>query len=173
MIDLMNQKTKAQAYTSPFTLLPKGKYTAKVASIDEWKPKDNATLKVFKFDERGRKVQDENGKDVFTVEKNVRTYSARVTFEIIGGEYDGATIFHYLNLHPNQPWGLPAFLDACRVEELDPKDVKRYCVGAIVNLYIDVELRDYETTDKETGLTNVEKRERNTVKSVTKASLEY
>lgn len=170
MIDLMNQKIKAQAYSNPFTLLPKGTYGAIITSIDDWKPKENASLKVFQFDTRGRKMLDESGKDLFTIEKNVTTYSARVTFEVNGGDFDGAQIYYYLNLHPNQPWGLPSFLDACGIGEINPKEVQSKCLNIPVSINVDIEIKDVEVVDKETGLTNIEKRERNAVKSVRKFS---
>lgn len=170
MIDLMNKKVKAQAYSNPFTLLPKGTYSAIISSIDDWKSKDNPSLKVYQFDQRGRKVQDENGKDVFTMEKDVRTYSSRVTFEVTDGNFQGSQVVYYLNLHPNQPWGLPAFLDACGMVELDPKEVPSKCLNIPVTINVDIEIKDYEVVDKETGLTSLDKRERNAVKSVRKAT---
>lgn len=170
MIDLMKTTVKAQAYKSPYELLPKGDYEAVVKSVDEWRPKVNASLKVFEFDNSGRKVVGPDGKDVFTMEQDVTTYSARVAFEITDGEHRGAVLYYYLNLHPNQPWGLPAFLDACNVGDTNPKEVQTKCKNAYVTLKVDTEISNRTVVDPTTGLETLEARERNVVKSVRKST---
>lgn len=168
MIDMMKQNVKPREFTATqYDLLPKGAYEVRIATIGEWKPKTQDSLVVYKFDDSGRKVQDANGKDLSTIERGVTTYSSQVIFEVISGAYSGAKVYHYLNLHPNQPWALPAFLSACRItDEVNPNDIKKLCEGVVVTALIDTETRPFKTTDKVTGIVSEELKERNVVKRI-------
>ena len=163
----LNKPVQPKEHTSQFELLPKGDYQAKVASIGDWKGKNNPTLKVFEFDSNFRKVQDSNGKDKFTIEQNVQTFSAQVIFEIISGKYAGQRVYYYLNLHPNQPWALASFLNACGiVEETIPLEVQAVCTNAIVEIGVDIETTTKDKTDPVTGATVSEPIDRNVVKKI-------
>jgi hypothetical protein len=167
MIDLLHKAVEPKEYNNQFEVLPKGKYECRVATIGEWKPKTNAQLSVFEFDSSGKKVQDAAGKDITHIEKNVTTYSCQVIFEVLEGEYAGAKIYYYLNLHPNQPWAFPAFISACGITEaITPDKIQAQCLGSLVNVNVDVENKPVPTTDKTTGLTTMVERERNVVKGI-------
>lgn len=165
---MLKQTYKGEEVTvGQYDVLPKGVYEAKIAQIGEWKPKEHQTLKVYEFDSSNRKVQDHNGKDVTRVENNVTTYSSQIIFEVTSGDYKGARIYYYLNLHPNQPWALPAFLGACGItDDVSPLDVGALCDSLIVSIVVDVEERVYKKTDKVTGATIEEMKEQNTVKRI-------
>lgn len=167
MIDLMKNAVQPKEFQNQFELLPKGTYEARVMSIADWKAKEHQTLKVFQFDDSGRKVTD-NGKDVTTIENNVTTYSAQVIFEVTTeGMYKGARVYYYLNLHPNQPWALPSFLNACGiVDSILPRQVQTMCLDSLVNLSVDIEKKAVPTTDKVTGATVDVEREQNVVKKI-------
>lgn len=172
MIDTMKTTYQAKEFKNEFELLPKGAYEARIVSIAPWKPKDNPTLNVFEYDDRGRKMKDEKGKEISRIEKNVRTYTAQVVFEIIEGAYDGARVYYNLNAHPNQPWAIPAFLNACQVEgEVNIKEIPELCADKLVQIVVDVEPYPYKTTDKVTGATKEEIRERNVVKRIKPSDL--
>lgn len=168
MIDMMKQNVKPREFNNTqYDLLPKGAYEVKISTVGEWKAKQNDSLTVYKFDDSGRKIQDASGKDISTVERNVTTYSSQVIFEVVSGDYTGAKLYYYLNLHPNQPWALPSFLSACRItEEVNPNDVKKLCEGTLVTAMVDTEVRPFKTTDKVTGIVNEELKERNVVKRI-------
>lgn len=163
----MKSAVKPQEFNNQFDLLPKGNYEAKVYSVGEWKSKENASLKVYEFDASARKVKGPDGEDVSTIERDVTTYSTQIVFEITSGMYIGTRVYHYLNLHPNQPWALPSFLSACGVTQMiTPDKVKAMCEGSLVTISVDTEIKPYKSIDKVTGATTEEMREKNVVKKI-------
>jgi len=172
MIDLMNQKIEPKEHNNQFDLLPKGNYECKISSMGEWKPKNNNSLKVFAFDESARKMKDEKGNDIYRMEQNVTTYSSQVVFEVLEGMYKGVKVYYYLNLHPNQPWAVPSFLNACGIQDgVNPREIPNLCVGAVVSVSVEIEIYEKEVMDKVTGVAVFEERERNTVKRIKPVSL--
>lgn len=154
---------KAQPVYEP---LPAGKYTATVKSIADWKSKENKNVEVFTWDEDFKKVVDSTGKEIKTV-MDFTSYSAEVDFELTQPGFEGRTVKHWLVLHPNMPWGFPAFLDACGViEDIFPDQVKDFCVGAEVTLDIIVKTKPKDVTNKSTGVVSQEDVTRNEVRKV-------
>jgi hypothetical protein len=173
MINPMKQQYEAKDFKNEFELLPKGEYEAKIVSIGDWKSKVTPSLKVWEYDDKGRKVKDEKGADKFTMESNVTTYSAQVVFEVIDGTFDGVKVYHYLNAHPNQPWAIPSFLNACQVTgQVSIPEIASICVNAFVMIYVDIENKPYPgKPDPITGVVKEETRERNVVKRIKASDL--
>jgi hypothetical protein len=167
MIDLMKQAVAPKEFNNQFDLLPKGTYNCQITSIGDWKPKTQTSLKVFEFDDSARKVKDEKGNDKFTIEKDITTYSAQVIFEVIDGTYKGVKVYYYLNLHPNQPWAVPSFLNACGItDSVHPREIQELCAGSLVTATIEIETYERTVEDKMTGVASIEERERNVVKRI-------
>jgi len=172
MIDLMNKAVTPREFNNQYDLLPKGTYNCQIITVGEWKPKQNTTLKVFEFDDSARKVKDAKGNDKYSVLKDVTTYSAQIVFEVMEGTFKGVKVYYYLNLHPNQPWAVPAFLSACGItDEVHPREIESLCKGSLVAVTVETETYNKEIEDKTTGAVTIEERERNTVKRIKPYSL--
>ena len=165
MIDI-NQAVTAKEQPNTFELLPEGSYTAFIHEIGEWKTKEHASLKVLEYDDNGRKKKDDKGKDLFHMESNVKTYTTRVVLKVADGEYANAFLYYQLNLHPNQPWAIPAFLHACGVTEpTTPAQIKEACEGSMVIAQVIIDDKGFKTkTDPNTGLETKEPITRNSIK---------
>lgn len=165
MIDL-NTKVEAKEQPNTFDLLPAGEYPVVIQEIGEWKTKEHVSLKVLEYDDSGRKKKDDKGKDLFHMEANTKTYTTRVVLKVTDGAFVGSLLYYQLNLHPNQPWAMPAFLHACGVTEpTTPAQIKEACEGSMVVAHVIIDDTGFKTkTDPNTGVETKEATTRNSIK---------
>lgn len=174
MLNPLNQKYAPKAQPS-FEPIPKGKYRVRVKTIRDWAQKPvQKDVKVYAYDDDYKKVMDENGKEIFEI-TDIITYSSEIDFEILEGPFTGRIIKHWLNLHPNTPWNVPAFIDACGVvEDIFPSEIKTYCEGAEVMIDVIIsEGKEQTKTNPKTGIQEtLPARERNEVRKVSAVDVE-
>lgn len=158
-----------------FTPIPDGEYKAIVKEIKPWEgiTKD---IYVNEKDENGWLVKDADGKKVTTLHKDFTFYNAKVTFEILDGDYKGRKLIENLTTHPNASFITSNFLYAANIGEITVGEIPNKCVGVkmIVGIETDTYTKKTKIKDKETGEETYKEEEKsvNRIKSFAKLELD-
>lgn len=137
-----------------FVLMPKGVYRAEVIEVQPWvESKKNVTLK-----STNQTVLCDVANCMVTLKINDDQHK----------EFNNRRLRHNLTTHPNMPWIIPAFIDAIGVSECTPREIQNLALGKTILVGVDIEPRERELTDNETGLTSKVTKNYNVVKFVRK-----
>lgn len=145
--------------------LPDGDYRIRVKEIDPWKM-SKKNIKVILRDENGNALKDEKGENLTEMVNDCEFYNCNVKFEVVGGEFNGRTIFHNLTTHPNMSWSIDNFLYALGIEELSASQLQKECIGLECDATIFTDTYNKTVQNKETGIDEIVERKINRVKSL-------
>lgn len=94
-----------------------GDYDIILVGFDDWKKKTVPSINVIQFDDKMQAIKGADGKNLTETMKNVDIYSAKATFKINGGDFDGVQITEYVTTHPNAPYTLRNFIASFKLDD--------------------------------------------------------
>ena len=152
MIMDLDQSVKANDATPDYSPMPEGTYTLKLTEVEDWKPRVMKNFNVISYDDKFQKMKDDLGKDIVKVVPELTIYDTKMKFTVVGGQYDGRTINHFVSTYPNTPWVIPSMLFGFGVPSLKLSNLKSLVGETVSAKVIQKPGKERKVVDRETGI---------------------